>query len=126
MCLCFFLFQLYCYFLVFSPLLLVVYMSFYFVLYLICILLVIFPFFCCLMSPVVGWYLLVCLVLEVRLTFCLSMIHSVCVLLYLSKVVFLVYLVLHHFLDCWYDSEQLVYISVFEFFEFKLSPDLFK
>ena len=78
-------------------------MRFYYVLYLIWILLAIFSSFCCLLSLVVGWYLLVWLVLKVRLTLFWSMIQLVCVLLYLTKAVFSVYLVLHHLMALYFN-----------------------
>ena len=124
---CFLLFQFYCCFLVLSLVVLVVQfllsvVRLYFVLYLIWFLLVIFPSFWYLVSVVVGWYLLFGLVLEVRLTFCRSMIHLVCVLLYLKKVIFLVYFSLHHLLDCSYDSKQRVYNSLLNFLEILIFP----
>ena len=85
-------------------------MRFYFVLYLIWILLAIFSSFCCLLSLVVGWYLLVWLVLKVRLTLFWSMIHLVCVLLYLTKAVFSVYLVLHHLVALYFNV--LIFLSL--------------
>ena len=85
-------------------------MRFYFVLYLIWILLAIFSSFCCLLSLVVGWYLLVWLVLKVRLTLFWSMIHLVCVLLYLTKAVFSVYLVLHHLVGLYFNV--LIFLSL--------------
>ena len=83
---------------------------FYFVLYLIWILLAIFSSFCCLLSLVVGWYLLVWLVLKVRLTLFWSMIHLVFVLLYLTKAVFSVYLVLHHLVGLYFNV--LIFLSL--------------
>ena len=85
-------------------------MRFYFVLYLIWILLAIFSSFCCLLSLVVGWYLLVWLVLKVRLTLFWSMIHLVFVLLYLTKAVFSVYLVLHHLVGLYFNV--LIFLSL--------------
>ena len=85
-------------------------MRFYFVLYLIWILFAIFSSFCCLLSLVVGWYLLVWLVLKVRLTLFWSMIHLVFVLLYLTKAVFSVYLVLHHLVGLYFNV--LIFLSL--------------
>ena len=85
-------------------------MRFYFVLHLIWILLAIFSSFCCLLSLVVGWYLLVWLVLKVRLTLFWSMIHLVFVLLYLTKAVFSVYLVLHHLVGLYFNV--LIFLSL--------------
>ena len=82
-----------------------------------------FPLFLVLSVLFTGWFLFLWLELEVGLTFCWSIIQ-VYVLLYLSKVVSLLCLVLHYLLIMTRNSWFM--FQCIEFFEFTLPQDLFR